>query len=389
MAEDTSGKDVPEQEIRPSFSQRVLFRIPFLKDKPVSKEPDAAPQWYISATEGMSSTDQQAVGELRKLFTEHGTPQRWYYSGSGGDISPTFVAPFDTEHWMVDVGYDATHRFFHESYSLAFSEPYQKLGGRVETTTPWDEGWRNKRQTVVIDDKTRLQLVGGKTQDRETTPDLIDVIYTNPYSTTPGPDAWIALKTGGYYIVGSDRDDRKRTRLLSFNKSLEDLGVRRVRTVKLDTLHYPQAGKIAGTTDSKPVWYQVYEKSRPFTPEEEDMLQLDSSLWEIGCELDDFIYRFDTGNFPEDIARKMEADLSTAFARYLDKVQNLKGNSDALSQQVQARVGAYFPEDGTMPESFRQHYLFEKRDKEKVIRFHQKAAEIYRQTKSGQPQRDN
>jgi len=381
MAEDTLGKDSPGQEHRPSFSQRVLSRVPFLKDRPVAKESDAAPQWYVHATDGMSQPDQRAVQELRNLFTEHGTQQRWYYSGSGGDISPTFVAPYDAEHWMVDVGYDATHRFFHASYSQEFSEPYQKLGGKVETTTPWVEGWKNKRQTVTIDGKTKLQLIGGKTQDAETTPDSIDVIYTNPYSTTPGPDAWIALKAGGYYVVGSDRDDRTKTRLLSLNKSLEDLGVRRIKTVKVDSLHYPKAGKVAGTTDGKPIWYQVYEKSRPFTPEEEDMLQLDSSLWEIGCELDDFIYRFDTGNFPEDEARKMEASLSTAFTRYFDRIQNLKGNSGALSQQVQAQVEAHFPEDGTMPDAFRQHYLFEKRDKEKVLRFHQKAVEIYRREK--------
>lgn len=81
-----------------------------------------------------SQPDHRAVLESRNLFTKHGTQQRRYYLGSGGDIFPTFVAPYDPEHWMVDVGYDATHRFFHASYSQELSEHYQKLGGKTETT---------------------------------------------------------------------------------------------------------------------------------------------------------------------------------------------------------------------------------------------------------------
>lgn len=59
---------------------------------------------------------------------------------------------------MVDVGYDSTHKFFRESFNQDFSQPYQKLGAQIETATPWDEGWKNKRQTVSIDGKTKLQL---------------------------------------------------------------------------------------------------------------------------------------------------------------------------------------------------------------------------------------
>lgn len=84
----------------------------------------------------MSPKDQNAINGLRKLCNKNRDHQRWYYSGSGNDISPTIIAPYDTEHWMVDVGYDATHNFFFPIKSQQFYGPFQKLGGRVETTVP-------------------------------------------------------------------------------------------------------------------------------------------------------------------------------------------------------------------------------------------------------------
>lgn len=348
------------------------------------KEPEKIPQWYQHATDGMSLHDQQSITEVRRFFTDQGNSQHWYYSGSGRDISPTFIAPYDSEQWMVDVGYDSSHNWFQASFSQDLSKPYEKLGAHVKTAVPWDDGWRNKRQTVIIDGKTKLQLVGGKAQDKETVPDSIDVIYTNPYSYSPSPDALIKLKTGGYYVIGNLRSSTDTTKLRNFKKTLGDFGLQLVKNVKINTLHYPKAGKVAGTTDGKSLWYQVYEKSRAFTPEEEDMLQMESSLSEIAYELQMFLYRVSNENLQEEIDRHVEADLSQAFVRYFAGICHLKGNSEGLLHQVQARVEAYFPEDGTFPETLQKSDTFKKADQNKVYKvfsYHKKAAEIYRNIK--------
>lgn len=381
--------NVDNSRVAPSEVTSKIDRWAWLKNIPkkllrTEKEPEEIPQWYLHATDGMSFHDQQSITEVRRFFTDQGNPQRWYYSGSGRDISPTFIAPYNTEYWMVDVGYNRSHHWFHASFSQDLSEPYGKLGARVGTVVPWDDGWRKKRQTVIIDGKTKLQLVGDKAQNKETVPDSIDVIYTNLGSPRPGPDALVRLKTGGYYIVGNPPKGISGTELRNFNKTLADFGLRDIKVVEVNLLHYPKAGKVAGMADGNRMEYHVYEKSRAFTPEEEDMLQMKSSLSEIDYELQMFLYRVSNENLQERVDRHAEKNLSQAFARYFANIYHLKGNNEGLLQQVQARVEAYFPEDGTFPEVLREKDLFKKADQNKVYEvfsYHKKATKIYQDIK--------
>src|SRR3989344_3249413 len=92
-----------KSSVAPSEVSSKIDRWAWLKNIPkkllrTEKEPEKIPQWYLHATDGMSLHDQQSITELRRFFTDQGTPQHWYYSGSGRDISPTFIAPFNTEH---------------------------------------------------------------------------------------------------------------------------------------------------------------------------------------------------------------------------------------------------------------------------------------------------
>lgn len=165
------------------------------------------------------------------------------------------------------------------------------------------------------------------------------------------------------------------------DKSPEDFGVRKVQTFKVDSFHFPKAGKMAGTSDGKAIWFQVYEKSHPFSPEEEDILHLDSSLWEIDYELDNFIYRTNADKYTDDDIRKLESSLYEMFTRHFDRIFHPKGKDSSLLKKVNAHIDAKFPADSTMPDSFRQRQLFKFREEDEVIKYYQKAAEIYQNAK--------
>lgn len=351
------------------------------KDVPMSQETDTPPLWWQHATEGMNAEDQLSIQRMRAFLGEKAKNQRWYYSGSGPDVSPTFIAPYTTEHWYVDPSYNESHRFYRETLGQEFSEPFQKLGGKVELARPWEEAWKTRRQTITVDGKTTLQLIGGLTQDKRTAPDRIDVIYTNPYSTSPGPDALIALKTGGYYVYANDRDEEPKFNFSDHSGRMEDLGFKKVDTFPLTNAHFPNVGELRTTTDGKPLFYQVYEKTRAFTPEEEDILQIDSSLWEIDYVLDEYVFRFDNGNFPPELAAVMDEDLSTAFTRYFDRITHSKGSSADTIQQAEARMNRYFPGQGIIPDIVTKNYLYQHRDPKIVQSWYQKAMAMYQEYK--------
>lgn len=363
-----SGRD------RRSFSSRIfsLFRR-----GSEQQEHKVGPSWWQNAIKGMSPEDAREISKLRRYFTDKGLPQHWYYSGAGSDISPTLIAPHQSEHWFIDPSYDSSNNLHRVRSGEELTEPYRRLGAEVHLDNPWDDAWRLRSQTIRIGEGTAIRLAGGRTQDIATVPDSIDVIYTNPFSTTPGPDALSRLRKGGLYIFTNDRPDGEKPIAESFGKTLEDLGFRLVYTSVVGNYHFPNAGKIRSSSEGKPIIFQVYEKTRDFTPVEEDLLHLDSSLREILEEFDEFVFRYDTGNFPVERAYQLEADLRTAITRYFVGVKNLKSDDRSYSETMSARLKTYFETDEDLPEAIKKRYYFKVRDPEKVKQYYSQARNLY------------
>lgn len=338
----------------------------------VGKE-QSEPLWREKVLEGMSQEDQEAIRRMRSFFEEKGPAQRWYYSGAGGDISPTLIAPSDTEHWWVDPSYEASTRLYlvtHQNINLEndITNPYRTLGAPIEEAVPWEQAWQSGRQTLSIDNRTTIKMVGGVTQDKETAPEGIDVIYTNPLSTFPGPDVFINLREGGYYVSVTLEDSNPKLdiHLLEYTSdngeskriNLQDLGFRHIRTEEVTNWDFPAVGRIRGTTTGKKLRFNIYEKTREFTLEEKDILRLDSTAWEISGTYDNLIGIGLVSADPE-FRRLYEEEFRGAVRRYFERINNLKGDSQDIADSVGAYVEDLIKGGEDSPEQAKIRRIYE------------------------------
>lgn len=367
---------------RTKFSSRILA---FLGkgENSAKKQEKVISAWQEKAIEGMSKKDQRAISEVRSFFQKNGGDhQRWYYAGANADIVPAIIAPAKTEHWWVDPAYDGSHRFHRESLSTELVQPFVKIGAEVQTVSSWEEAWQNKRQIITVNGETVIRLVGELTQDESAVPETMDVIYTNSYSPLPGPEALMALKRGRFFLVANDNLNINQVKLHTSEKSLTDLGFQETASIGIDKLSFPNIGEIRATSEGKTITFQIYKKTRDFTPEEIDLLQFDSCLYRVTkSEFYDFVLRFRPENYsPEDNAT-LEESLRVAIKRYFSRIKHPQSTNTVLLEETKAKAVAYFETDEEIPEIIRKDSLFPHRNEDQVRQFCLRAKAIYREVK--------
>lgn len=331
----------------------------------------------------MEISDKYTLIETRRLIQERSQRQIWYYSGANSDITPTLLAPLDSKHWWVDPAYDGSHRFHRNSLGEEITAPFAKLGAATELETNWEDAWRQKKQEITVDRDMSIHLVGKQTQESDTTPGIIDVIYTNAYSTTPDPKAFINLRKDGLYVVVDDSPSGKKSKLDLPGRqgNLIQMGFQEIYTKKMK-LHFPALGVMHATTNDKDVTIHIYEKTRNFFPEEEDLLHLDSSLWEINYVFDDFVFRFDTGNLPISVSIQLEDSLRSALTRFRERLISLKAmknSNPGIVDFFESTISGYFTSEDELPKRVIKNYYYNVRDQNKVRHYYKQAQQIYRE----------
>lgn len=378
----------PVEETTASNTERTNFSSRFLAlfgkgGESTKKQERVIPAWQEKAIEGVSRKDHWAISEVRSFFQKNGADhQRWYYAGANADIVPAIIAPAKTEHWWVDPSYDGSHRFHRESLSIELVQPFVKLGAEVQTASSWEEAWRNKRQVITVSSKTVIKLIGGLTQDESTVPETIDVIYTNSFSPLPGPEALMALKRGGFFLVANDNPEINQVKLHTSEKSLTDFGFQEAASIDVSKLSFPSIGKIRATSDGKAITFQIYRKTRDFTPEEIDLLQFDSCLYRVTKgEFYDFVLRYKPDEYsPEDKAI-LEESLRAAIKRYFSRINHSQSTNTVLLEETKAKAATYFETDEEIPEIIRKDSLFPHRNEDQIRQFCLRAKAIYQEVK--------
>jgi len=384
--------DGENREIPQSLGKQVLKKItsflPFSKEKPTKEEftierlPREPGSWYSRVLEGMSPEDCQSITKLRAYFRQQGPNQKWFYGGAGRDVTPVMIAPVDTEHWFTDLIYSENH---HMNTDLrdkvaVMANPLRRLGASVTKTKDWLDVWHDGRQKLTVDGTTVIQLVAGDVHDDLGLPQSFDVIYRR-YSPDLNPDILIGLKTGGHYLVcGREQEDRVLTHKNNLGKSFTDLGIIEVDTVMVKKLKFPKAGDIDATSNGDKVWFHIYQKTRAFTPEEENMLKLNSSLTEIQRAANSFIILPQESNVTPEIVNKMEERLELVLRRYFERKNQLKGNSTVLASKVQQTIDSYFSAEKVLPPKELSEDLANV-DENVVSSCYQKTKQIYEEIK--------
>lgn len=244
--------------------------------------------WYDRILELLSPTDREAVGRMRAFFLQRPTPQNWYYPLAGADNVPIFIAPRLTTHWLVDLGYDRKAREQARKYKYTervladnFVRPFERLGAKVTLEFPWETALRNRRQTMIIDSDTRIELVGADIDYEEIVPRPYDVIYNNDYLGMQILGEFIELKTRGLYVFAAAMDFDNTLRDHSSGLSLADFGLTKQATFVVENFSLPGIDRIESVPAGTEVFFQIYEKPRDFTEEEKDILKKIASWWTV------------------------------------------------------------------------------------------------------------
>src|SRR4051794_33879409 len=106
------------------------------------KEQEQHNTWYEKVLEGVGDENKKAVKRLRSILSAKGGPQNLYFPCSGLNVHPILLAPPDTHHSFVDIGYAADETA--EGYTAAdltefFDASFQRIGANVVTAVPWEE----------------------------------------------------------------------------------------------------------------------------------------------------------------------------------------------------------------------------------------------------------
>lgn len=343
-------------------------------------KPFVGSNWQDIIVEGMHAQDVLAIGELRSFFVDRGIPQVWYYAGAGVDVSPIFIAPIHAEHWFIDPRYNEGHKFYDQSFLNELFDPYRKLGVDVTLDHSRDQASGVNKWVLLIDGNTRLRLIGGKTQDSLSVPQSVDVVYTNPYSTSPGPDSLSTLRVGGLFVAANDRE--KKTEVINVpDKTIDDFGFRLIKVVKIENYHFNRVGKIRATTEGETIYFNIYEKTRSFSTAEKDQLQLGSSLWEFSVVFRDYVLRYEGSTISQQALQQLEIDLKRAIQRYFARIAKLGSSGDKDVAKIQLKIAEYFESDEELPRIVKNNSIYRARDPQRVQEYYSQAKRIYQEIK--------
>lgn len=248
--------------------------------------PEQNVQWYEKVPTLLSPKNREALHNLRNFFLERPKPQNWYYPCAGADNLPIFIAPRLTTHWFVDSGYDASkdREYEYTARKLAdnFVKPFERLGAKVKCTLPWEAALDQGRQTVIIGSDTRIELVGADIDSEQTVPRPYGVIYNNDYMGMQIPGEFVELATGGLYVCATGYDFDDSLKLTNYGgilpeklsgATLADFGLIKRTTFAVEDFSLPGIDVIETVPEGTMVFFQIFEKTRPFTEEENAILK--------------------------------------------------------------------------------------------------------------------
>lgn len=284
-------------------------------DFPDNDEAGSSIGWWDKALDGVSEAIKPQIERLRSVFTEFGSNQRWYYCGAGADVLPVLLAPQGSILRYVDPAYHVGDWIHTPQFGQELTDPFRKLGAKVEIERPWEVAFREGQQVINIDSSTKVEVFGCKAEDEESYPtnERLDVVYTNDFSPV-GTESLISLKSNGV-LVTATKGKSDGIHLKIFDKGLNELGFEHDESVQVDDTALPSIGDVRATTDHSKITFQVFRKTREFSQEELDLLRMDSALWDFRTTLERSLMLFD-----EKIHSPKERDnANQEFRRTLDR----------------------------------------------------------------------
>lgn len=303
--------------------------------------------WQSRILKRVNQHDKEAIEELRMMLSTD-EDQTWYYSGAGVDLLPLIFSQLNSTHVRVDPGYKKNHMFYRDGLADNFTRPFKNLRVPINLSKEWDEALEQGSQTITIDGKTIIELVGKKTQAQEATPTRIDVIYTNPFSPSPDTSAYKALEIGGFFIKAFLKEATiKSANYLGI--PLEDIGFSFIKNISIDKAHFPVVGKVAGTTDGKALDLHIYQKTREITDQEYLKLQVISRSSEMVNVFANFVFAYDYSNLNDSSKQITEDEYADAVERYVKTIVLLKMNDLESANKLIAELKLFFSSDGDFP----------------------------------------
>lgn len=271
------------------------------------------PPYLEHALKTMSPEDRQVVDTLRASFEKRGKQQNWYYAGAGTDIIPVLIAPEGTTHHFIDPEYEelsTTDEPLQAKLEKSFlrsdlGAQHQDHNGDLHTSLP-DGGsieWKSKSADLT-----------------EIVPNELDVVYTNHISPEPNPRALQNLKVGGLFVLESPSylvegdlnhpDGVLRLADAGFKPLKEGITVQSMNPQDAkDLLLYGYGGKKK---------FNVFEKTREFTPEEQVDLILNYGCKKMYLALRAMAFRLEKGQeLPEEKIQEAVDWLGSSFERGL------------------------------------------------------------------------
>lgn len=287
------------------------------------------PPYLEHALKTMSPEDRRVVDILRASFEKRGKKQNWYYAGAGTDIVPVLIAPEGTTHHFVDPLYEE------------FSTTEEPLQARLEKSfLRSDLGAQHQDHNgdlrTSLPDGSSIEWKSKSAELKETVPDQLDVVYTNHISPEPNPQALQKLKVGGLFVLESPPHLVEG----AFNHPsgvlrLTDAGLKPLKegiTVQSmnpqdaeDLLVYYYGGKNE---------FNVFEKTREFTPEEQVDLILNYGCKKMFLALRAMAFRLEKGQeLSEEKIQEAVDWLGSSFERGLKDL--LKKINEEVPEHMQ------------------------------------------------------
>lgn len=244
----------------------------------------------------MLDADRKSVIDLQKLISVSVGAQRWYYAGAGLDVFPIILSPAGTEHFWIDPVYNSSAGIF-QTYGLKAREgetrseglgreliaPLAFFGAKSTLAQPWNEALLANRQTITIDDGTKIEMFGSISSELETVPANIDVIYCVYSTYFPHPAVLASLKVNGSVlycqsiwangpIYNSHGEEIIDSFKKSYGLSLQDLGFKKAPSITLGFDHLSAEGQFVRPSAARETRFHVYWKTRDLKPDEQNKI---------------------------------------------------------------------------------------------------------------------
>ncbi len=246
--------------------------------KYTSLESEPLITWREKVTAELSAEDKLRWNALRATLCARGANEVWSYPAAGFDMLPVLLAPAGTRHEFIDPRYKDLQKQDPRVRQHVL-EPFENLGATGSLTQDNAEQLR-----LDLDDSTSIDFLPSLAEEHPST-GPVDVVYNNYVSWYKGPAPTSTLgrlKVHGLFIYGSrlphtDRADH----LLGVDDNLESFGFKKRDHVSISSLKIPAIEK-ANIARGQQLHLTLMEKERELTPEEMDVLQLNSYLEGIG-----------------------------------------------------------------------------------------------------------